>query len=457
MVTRGEGKRRAAVLVVEDEARERRYERACGIDVAKASGVVCTRLPPARKGGRRVSRIETAEATVPAIRELAGRLLADRVEMVTLESTSDYWRVWFYVLEEAGLQVQLVSSSQARRLTGRPKTDALDAQWLARLTELGLLRPSFVPPAQVRALRHYTRARLHAVQDRTREYQRLEKLLEGALIKVSAVASSLTTLSAKDMIAALIAGERDPRKLAALARGKMKAKRAELERALDGMFGDCHAELAQYHLDHIAFLDRKIAQLDDSAEACLDAIAASWGISDDGIPGPRPGTGDDAAVLAAADRLAEIPGMSRDLARNLIAEIGLDMSRFPTPGHLVSWAGLAPETAQSGTRSRSKKGHGDSYARNAATQAAGGAAKTKTFLGERYSRIARRRGKARAQVAVARSILIIIWHLLNDPTARFTDLGWDHHARKTDKNKKLRSHLAQIRALGYDVTITPAA
>jgi transposase len=453
------GARRSAVLVVEDEQHQRRHERVAGIDVAKASAVVCTRLPPASEGGRRVSRVESVQATVPAISALGERLLADGVEMVTLESTSDYWRIWFYVLEAAGLQVQLVSSSQARRLSGRPKTDALDAQWLARLTEMGLLRPSFVPPAQIRALRDYTRTRLHLVHDRTREYQRLEKLLEGALIKVSSVASKLTTMSAQDMIRALADGERDPATLAALARGRMRAKKDQLEQALTGMFDDHHGELARIHLDYITLLDRKIAQLDDSIAACLDAIPASWGTDADGTTGPGAGAGasPDAAVLAAADRLAEIPGMSRDLARAIIAEIGLDMSRFPTPGHLVSWAGLVPETAQSGTRSGQKKGHGDGYARNAVTLAANGAAKTRTFLGERYQRVARRRGKARAQVAVARSILIIIWHLLKDPAARYRELGHDYHARKVNKDKKLRSHLAQIQALGYDVTITPAA
>jgi len=163
-------------------------------------------------------------------------------------------------------------------------------------------------------------------------------------------------------------------------------------------------------------------------------------------------------VLPAVARLAEIPGMSEHLARNIIAETGPDMARFPAPGHPVSWAGLVPVAARSGNRhGRGKKGHGDSYARNAATQAANGASRTRTFLGERYSRVARRRGKARALVAVARSILIIIWHLLKDPTARFTDLGWDHYARKVDKDRKLRGHLAQIQALGYEVTITPAA
>jgi transposase len=401
--------------------------------------------------------VETVEASVPQVAELAARLLADGVEMVTLESTSDYWRIWFYVLEAAGLQVQLVSSSQARRLSGRPKTDVLDAQWLARLTEMGLLRPSFVPPAEIRELRDYTRARAHLVRDRTREWQRLEKLLEGALIKVSSVASRMTTLSAQDMVRALIDGERDPARLAGLARGRMKAKTAELERALTGMFGDHHAELARLHLDHITFLDRQVAHLDDSIAACLDAIPASWGTDADGTTGPGAGDGDDAAVLRAVTRLAEVPGMSEHLARNVIAEIGLDMSRFPTAGHLVSWAGLVPETAQSGTRTSKKKGHGDGYARAAATQAANAAARTQTFLGERYHRVARRRGRQRAQVAVARSILTIIWHLLKDPAARYHDLGWDHHARKTSTDKKLRGHLAQIQALGYHVTITPAA
>ena len=171
-----------------------------------------------------------------AVSALAGQLTPQGIQKVTLESTSDYWRIWFYVLEAAGLDVQLVTASQVKQLSGRPKTDRLDAMWLARLTEKGLLRPSFVPPAEIRALRHYTRARTHLTQDRTRCWQRLEKLLEDALIKVSAVASKLTTVSAQDMIAALIAGERDPQVLAGLARGRMKAKHDALVEALTGMF-----------------------------------------------------------------------------------------------------------------------------------------------------------------------------------------------------------------------------
>jgi transposase len=444
--------------MVEDEEYQLRYERCAGIDVAKASGVVCVRLPPQRPGGRRVAVLETVEATVAAIAALAGRLLAHGAEMVSMESTSDYWRIWYYVLEAHGVGVQLVNSAQARQLAGRPKTDDKDAQWLARLTEMGLLRPSFVPPAEIRALRDCARTRLGLVRDRTREYQRLEKLLEGALVKLSAQVS-LTTASAKAMIEAMIAGQRDPHALADLATGRMRAKKDQLARALDGMmFDDHHAGLARLHLDHITFLDRKIAVLEDAIGACLQEIPASWGIGAGGETGPDAGTGPDAAVLPAVARLAEIPGVSPDLAMAIIAETGLDMTRFPDAAHLASWAGLAPVAQQSGPRNRKpKKGQGNSYLRGLCTQAANGTARTDTFLGERLRRIAKRRGGARARVAVARSILTIIWHLLNDPAARFTDLGADWHDRKTDTDKKIQGHIRQLQALGLDVTITPRA
>src|SRR5689334_2157902 len=311
------------------------------------------RLPhPAQPAGRR-SQVWEVPATMHAVTELAGRLAAEGVQKVTLESTSDYWRIWFYVLEEAGLAVQLVNASQARNLPGRPKTDKLDAMWLARLTEMGLLRPSFVPPAEIRVLRGYARARTRLTQDRTRCFQRLEKLLEDALIKVSAVASKLTTRSVQDMIRAMIAGQRDPQVLAGLARTRMKAKHDALAEALAGLFTDHHA-----------------------------AVGA-------------------------------------ELAASIISETGLDMTRFPSPGHLASWAGLCGRTIRTRTRTRTGKGQGNAWLRGYLGRAAIAAARTNTFLGERYRRLARRRGAARAQVAVARSILIIIWHLLNDPTARY--------------------------------------
>ena len=440
--------------VIDDTEHERVHDRVAAIDVAKDSGVVCTRVPhPARPGSRRAT-VWTVRARMGAVRALGRQLREDGIEIVTLESTSDYWRIWFFVLEACGLAVQLVNAAQARNLPGRPKTDKLDAQWLARLTEMGLLRASFVPPKAIRDLRDYTRARTRLVQERTRCWQRLEKLLEAALVKVSSVASKLTTVSAQDMIKAMIAGQRDPRTLAALARTGMKARHDELVEALDGMFDDHHGELAGLLLDQIAVLDGKISQLNARIEQMVAAIPAAWGINADGTTGPEAGTGPDAAVLPAAARLAEIPGVSPMLARAIIAEVGLDMARFPTAGHLVSWAGLCPSARQSGTRTRAgKKGQGNGYLRASLGQGAIGAARTATFLGERYHRIARRRGKAKAQVAVARSILVIIWHLLKDPAARYTDLGPGYYQARLDIGRKLRNHIRQIQALGFDVTI----
>ena len=441
--------------VIDDEERERVHERVAAVDVAKDSGMVCTRIPhPSRPGARR-STVWTVKARMGAVRQLGRQLKNDGIEVVTLESTSDYWRIWFFVLEACGLAVQLVNAAQARNLPGRPKTDA---QWLARLTEMGLLRASFVPPKAIRDLRDYTRMRTRLVQERTRCWQRLEKLLEGALVKVSSVASKLTTISAQDMITAMIAGQRDPHALAALARTRMKAKHDDLAEALDGMFDDHHGELAGLLLDQIAGLDAKITQLGARAAELAAALPQAWGINADGTTGPDAGAGPDAPALNAVARLAEIPGISKDLARAIIAETGLDMSRFPTAGHLASWTGLCPSARQSGARTRAgKKGQGNGYLRGSLGQAAIGAARTATFLGERYHRIARRRGKGKAQVAVARSILVIIWHLLSDPAARFTDLGSSYYQARTDTDRKLRNHIRQIQALGFDVAVTKAA
>jgi transposase len=206
--------------VIDDQEHERVHERVAAIDVAKDTGMVCTRAPhPSRPGARR-STVRTVKARKNAIGALGRQLARDGIEVVTLESTGDYGRIWFFVLEMCGLAVQLVSAAQAKNLPGRPETDKLDAQWLARLTEMGLLHPSFVPPKAIRDLRDYTRARVRLVQERTRCFQRLEKLLEAALVTVSSVASQLTTVSARDMITAMIAGQRDPKALAGLARGR---------------------------------------------------------------------------------------------------------------------------------------------------------------------------------------------------------------------------------------------
>lgn len=453
--------RKVPAQLVEDEAYQLRHERVAGIDIAKAKGDVCTRLPPAREGGRRRSRVEEAvPATARDILALGGRLLADGVELVVMESTSDYWRIWYYLLESLGLAVRLVNSSQARQLAGRPKTDRLDAQWLARLAEMGLLRPSFVPPPEVRALRDLTRTRLQLVRDRTREWQRLEKLLEGALVKLSSQLSSLARVkSARIILDALAGGERDPAALAALALGSLQGRRGDLEKSLEGMMlAGHHPRLIRIHLDHVDFLDRSVAAVEDDIAATLEEIPRAWGTDGDGCTGPGAGRGAGPAVLPADARLAEIDGVSLDLARAIIAETGLDMSVFPTPAHLVSWAGLAPVARQSGPRRRKPgKGQGDGYLRGYLTQAANGAGHTGSFLGERLRRLTGRLGGARARCAVARSILIIIWHLLNDPGARYADLGPGWHASHADRGKKIRGHIRELKALGLDVTVTPAA
>jgi transposase len=259
------------------------------------------------------------------------------------------------------------------------------------------------------------------------------------------------------MIEALIAGERDPQVLAGLARGRMRSKLGALAEALTGMFSDHHGQLARMLLDQIDFLDARIARLDAAIGEQLRAISAAWGVDASGVTGPDAGASPDAPVLPAITRLDQIPGVSAELAASIIAETGLDMTRFPTAGHLVSWAGLCPRTMQSGPRTRQRKGHGSTYLRGYLGQAAIGAAGTSTFLGERYTRIARRRGKAKAQVAVARSILVIIWHLLTEAEARYADIGPGYYETKINKNRKARSHIRQLEALGYTVTITQAA
>ncbi len=465
---------------IPDAEHEQLIERVAAIDVAKQSGKVCVRLPDPARPGRRVSRVWDVAAITNAVLLLACQLLESGVQKVTLESTSDYWRIWFYLLESQGLDVQLVNARDVKNVPGRPKTDKLDAVWLAKLTEKGLLRPSFVPPAPVRALRDYTRMRIDFTREATRHWQRLEKLLEDALIKISSVASTLDTLSTRDMIEALIRGERDPKVLAELARGRMRGKRAALVEALTGQFDEHHAELARMLLEQIDVLNDQINTLTTRIEAVIAAIPAAGAADGDRDarpdtgpdtgpgPGPGPDTGPDTgpgpgqatshAALTAIERLDEIPGISRLTAQVILAEIGLDMTRFPTANHLAAWAKLTPRTIQSGTKHRAgKTGKGNPYLKGVLGEAAAAAAKTNTFLGERYRRIVKRRGKLKALVAVARSILIIIWHLLADPTARFHELGADYHTTRINKGRKIRHLLQQLEALGQTVTLQPAA
>src|SRR6266511_1334498 len=403
---------RASPEEIPDEEYEQVLDRVAAVDVAKDSGMVCTRLPGSGAGGRRTSRVWQVPATTNAVSDLAAQLVDVGVEKVTVESTSDYWRIWYYLLESAGLDVQLVNARDVKNVPGRPKTDKLDAVWLAKLTEKGMLRPSFVPPAPVRVLRDYTRMRVDLTRDRTRNWQRLEKLLEDALIKVTSVASKLQTLSTRDMVEALIAGQRDPQALADLARGRLRGKHPALVQALTGRFDDHHGELARILLDQIDRLDTQIAQLTTRIAELVNDI--------DPVPPASPldsaGDGSRPPATGRLQRLAEIPVLSTETAQLIIGEIGLDMTRFTTAAHLVSWARLCPRTIQSGTStSAGKIGKGNPYLKGVLGLAAATAARSGgTFLAERYRRIVKRRGKGKALVAVARSILVIIWHLLAD-------------------------------------------
>jgi transposase len=341
----------------------------------------------------------------------------------------------FYLLEGAGFETWLVNAKDAGHLPGRPKTDKLDAVWLCKVAERQMLRPSFVPPPQIRRLRDLTRYRADLVRSCTAEKQRAEKLLEDAQIKLSVVATDIFGVSGRDMMAALVAGERNPKVLAQLARRTLRKKITLLEEAFTGHFTDHHAFLLGKMLARVDAISRDIAALDTRIEEQIAPFAD---------------------VVA---RLDEIPGIRSTAAHVILAEIGTDMTRFPTAGHLVSWARLAPGVKESAGKKKGKSstGHGNAYLAAVLGNAAAGAAETDTFLGERYRRIARRRGSKRAIVAVGRSILVIAWHLLSDPDARFTDLGPGFYATRIDPERRKRGHIRQLEALGYKVTLQPAA
>ena len=298
-----------------------------------------------------------------------------------------------------------------------------------------MIRPSFVPPAEIRRLRDVTRYRSDLVEARTAEKQRVEKLLEDAQIKLSVVASDIFGVSGREMLAALIGGQRDPKVLAGLARSRLRGKLVELEEAFTGYFTDHHARLLTKMLARIDGLSADIAELDAMIEEMVAPFAA------------------------AVTKLDEVPGVGRVAASIILAEIGPDMSRFPTPAHLCAWARFAPGIKESAGKKKGtgNTGHGNRYLAKVIGEAAVGAGRTDTFLGERYRRLARRRGRHKALVAVGRSILVIIWHLLSDPDAHFVDLGPDFHVKRNDPERRKRAHIGQLEALGYTVTLTPAA
>jgi transposase len=436
------------VKEIEADGDEEVLERVCAIDVAKASGKVCVRIPGRQ---RRITRVWDVNATTNAIIALGDELAEMGIERVVVESTSDYWRAFFYLLEARGLTVWLVNARDVKQVPGRPKTDKLDAVWLAKLNERGMLRPSFVPPKEIRELRDYTRLRAQLVEERSRHAQRLEKLLEDSLIKLSTVATDILGKSGRAMLEALIGGERDPEVLADLALGKMRPKRAALREALTGHFDEHHAELARMLLDQIDALSEKVDRLTTRVDQLVGRLPEAQ-------PPTSPGGEPGASGLSALDRLDEIPGVGIRAAQVIIAEIGLDMAQFPSAAHLVSWAKLSPRTIQSGPRSRSGKvGKGNPYLKGVLGEVASAAARTDTFFGQRYRRLVRRRGRQRALVAVARSILVVVWHLLDNPNARFADLGSDYYDRRINKDRRTRDLIRQLHALGHQVTLSPAA
>jgi transposase len=409
--------------------------RVAALDIGKAELVCCVRVPGPGKRGRRLQEVTTYQTMTRSLLVLADRLGELGVTRVVMEATSDYWRAPFYLLEAHGFEVWLVNAKDVKHLPGRPKTDRLDAVWLCKVAERQMLRPSFVPPPEIRRLRDLTRYRADLVGVRTAEKNRVEKLLEDAQIKLSVVASDIFGVSGRDMMAALIAGERDPKVLAQLARSRMRAKLGQLQEAFTGHFTDHHAFLLKTMLSRIDQASADIAKVEAHIEAEI------------------------APFQAAADRLDEITGVGRTAAQVIIAEIGLDMGRFPTPAHLASWARFAPGVKQSAgkTKGKATTGHGNPYLARVLGEAAVAAGRTNTFLGERYRRIARRRGAKKAVVAVGRSILVIVWHLLSDPNLRYHDLGAGFYDTRVNAERTKRNHIRQLEALGYKVTLQPAA
>jgi transposase len=436
-------------------------ERVAAIDVAKASGMVCLRIPHETIPDRRVTKVWPVAATTAALVELGDHLRCERVTRVVVESTSDYWRPFYYLLEAAGLIVWLVNAAQVKNVPGRPKTDKIDAVWLAKLAERSMLSPSLVPTEPMRQVRDLARARYDLVEDRTRVKQRIEKLLEDALIKISSVLTDVLGVSGRAMIEALIAGQRSPKVLAELARGRARTRRADLQRALHGRFTDHHARLARLllgQLDELAARINQVTTLLDAAINELPAPAATRPTGADELDQTQ-AQPPQAGYTSAVARLCAVPGGGPDSVRAVLGEIGLDMRVFGTPQRLCSWAKVAPRTVQSGRKTgRARTGKGNPYLKSALAQIATGAAKTDTFLGERYRRLIKRMPKAKALVALQRSILVVFFHLLNDPAVEFTDLGADFYQRRIDRARRTTHLLRQLHALGYEVQLTePAA
>lgn len=405
------------------------YPVCCGLDVHKKSVTACLRSPG--DGATRAQVTQTFGTTTAALERLRAWLLAAGCTHVALESTGGYWRPVYNILE-GSLDLALVNARHVKMVPGR-KTDVQDAAWLAQLLELGLLRRSFVPPAPQRELRDVVRYRKRVIETRAREANRLQKTLETANIKLSSVVTDILGVSARGMIKALIAAEGSPDEIAGLGQRALRHKRAELGAALTGRVTAHHRFLLAQLLRHIEFLDETIA----TADRHIAALTAA-----------------QSEVLT---RLDTIPGVGRRTAEVLVAELGTNMSRFPTAGHAASWAGLCPGNHESaGKRLSGRTRHGNPALRQALVESARGAVcKRDSYLAAQYRRLVKRRGDKKAIVAVAHSILVIAYHLLRDGQP-YRELGGDFFDR-LQADRLTRYHTKRLTALGYTVTLTKAA
>jgi transposase len=405
-------------------------ERVAGIDVAKAEVVVAVRVPGLN--GTRVQEVRTYPAFTSSLASMADWLGSAGVGLVVMESTGQYWKPVWNVLVERDVELMLVNARHVKIVPGR-KTDVSDAAWLAELAEHSLLRGSFVPPPAIGRSRDLTRYRRRLVQTRTAERQRVEKVLEDAGIKLDVVASDLFGVSGTAMLRALVGGERDPVVLADLAKRSMRKKIPLLEQALTGRFGDHHALIIGIALDHLDDLDRAIGRLDAEVAAATAPFAT------------------------AIAHLDTIPGVGLRSAQEIVAEIGADMRAFPTAAHLASWAGMCPgNNASAGKRNSGRTRKANVWLKATLTECAWATARSRgTYLSAQFWRFARRLGRKRAATAVGHSILVIAWHLLSRD-CDYIDLGSDYFATRDAEHTRQRA-LMQLQALGYQVTLEPAA
>ena len=408
-------------------------ERAAGIDIGKQSVFVTIRVPSEARESARQQETREFRTVRKDLLALADWLRCWGVGKAGMESTSDYWKPVFFLLEREGIDCLLYQASQVKALPGRPKTDKLDSVWLARITEQGSLAGSFVPPEEIRRLRTHTRYRRKLVQMRTAQKERSEKLLEDAHLKLSSVISDIHGVSGRAMLRAVIAGERSAKVLAQMARGVMRRKIARLEEALDcSFFTPEHAFILQMMLDSIDQLTAQIAVLDERIAALCEPYERQ---------------------IAQLDA---IPGFGVTAAQDLIAEIGVDMSAFPTAGHLCSWARVAPRARESGKRKgKSATGRGNPYIGAALGEASVSVGRTQTFLGAKLRRLQRHMPKKKAQTAIMRTQLVIAHALLSDPAAEYQDLGPGYYEQRADTRRQARNHARAIERLGYKVTIEP--